>query len=175
MGRANKLTTPWRGKPLVRHVWDAAAGSKLSPLVVVTGHESDAVQAALPAGVHSVHNSDFESGMAGSIRSGIYRLQGHMPVVILLGDMPLVTKDHIDALIAAFEAAGSDKAIVVSTCDGNPGNPVLFGKAHFAALKMLEGDQGAKSVVAAQAGNVIKIEIGEAGRRDFDTPDMFEL
>ena len=172
MGDANKLTTLWNGKPLVRYVADAALASRLEKVVVVTGHEPEKVEAVLPEGCLIAWNGDYAEGMAGSIRCGQYRLQGYGPVMILLGDMPLVSAQHIDSMIAAFEG-GDDETIVVATADGRWGNPVLFGVSHFRALKLLDGDTGARSVIEANGEKVVEVEIGEAAKRDFDTQEAF--
>ncbi|MFD0917648.1 NTP transferase domain-containing protein [Pseudahrensia aquimaris] len=173
MGVENKLMRVWRGKPLVRHVYDAAVASDLAVVVSVTGHEADLVASCLPGDAAMTCNGDYANGMAGSIRAGLYRLQGHGPVMILLGDMPLVTTHHINAMLDAFQAAASDNAIVVATHEGKIGNPVIFGKEHFAALKLLEGDRGAGELVRNSADTLIKVEIGPAASQDFDTPDAF--
>lgn len=172
MGSENKLVREWNGKPLVRHVYDAASRSKLFRLAVVTGHEREAVEACLPEDAPRTHNGDYANGMAGSIRAGSYRLQGHGPMMILLGDMPLVMSEHINSMIDTYMEADSDKAIIAAACNGDIGNPVLFGKAHFVSLKLLEGDRGGFSLLQNNA--VIAVEIGEAARRDFDTPEAFE-
>ncbi len=173
MGAQNKLITEWQGKPLVRHVVDAALASKLSPVVVVTGHEADAVEAALPANIALTRNGDYANGMAGSLLAGIYRIQGLAPMMILLGDMPVVQTADIDSLIAAYKSAGSKSAIVVATSDGDFGNPVIFGPDWFVPLKLLEGDRGARELIEANPDDVITVEIGEAARRDFDVPEAF--
>ena len=173
MKGSNKLTTNWHGKPLVYHVAKAALGSQLEKVVAVTGHHAEAVEAALPDGCLIAWNGDYAEGMAGSIRCGQYRMQGYGPVLILLGDMPLVTSAHIDSMIAAFED-GTDDTIIVATANGVFGNPVLFGGSHFVALKLLEGDSGARSIVDANRSTVVEVEIGAAARRDFDTSDAFD-
>ncbi len=172
MGEANKLTTPWNGKALVQHVAEAALTSCLDKVVVVTGHEAQDVEAVLPEGCLIAWNGDYAEGMAGSIRCGQYRLQGYGPLMVLLGDMPLLESRHIDALIHAFEQS-DDEAIIVATCNGKWGNPVLFGKDHFVALKLLDGDSGARSVVQKNRDSVVEVEIGQAAKRDFDTPEAF--
>lgn len=174
MGEENKLTRLWQGKPLVRHVFDAASASSLARLAIVTGHEGEAVRACLPDTAPVTENGDYANGIAGSIRAGLYRLQGHGPVMILLGDMPLVTSDHIDMMVSACESRQSDDAIIVATDGGKFGNPVLFGKAHFVALKLLEGDRGAGALVRQSVDMVTKVEIGAAASRDFDTPESFQ-
>ena len=167
-GKDNKLLAHWKGKPLVRHVVDAASASRLDRLAVVTGHEADRVRAALPNDVATIHNYEFREGMAGSLRAGCYRLQGHMPVMVLLGDMPLVTTVHINSLIDAFDG----ETITAATCRGEIGNPVLFPKSQFAALKCLDGDRGARSLL--KRADVLTVELGEAAARDFDTPDELD-
>ncbi len=182
MGAINKLTTPWNGKPLIAHVWDAISASAVAMCIVVTGHEADHVEMAVP-GAPNVHNPNFESGMASSIVCGLAALNSafssdHMElegVIILLGDMPLVSAAHIDGMVAAFERSNKGEAtIVVATDDGRLGNPVLFGKAHFEALKSLKGDRGARALIESHSSELIAVEIGRAAKRDFDTPKAFE-
>ncbi len=173
MGEDNKLCMMWHDKPLVQHVLDAVSASRLDRFCVITGHEAERVEALLPRGCATFRNSDYANGMAGSIRAGIYRLQGRAAVMILLGDMPMVESKHIDELISAYSSAASEKAIVVATADGQWGNPVLFGPSYFTALKLLEGDSGARTLIKAHRDHVIEIEIGEAAQRDFDTPESF--
>ncbi len=172
MGDANKLTTVWNGKPLVRHVAEAALASRLNKVVVVTGHEADEVEAVLPKGCLVAWNGDYAEGMAGSIRCGQYRLQGYGPVMIMLGDMPLLECEHINALMDAFENA-QDKAIIVATCNEQWGNPVLFDTSYFTDLKLLDGDAGARSLIERNRDRVVEVEIGPAAKRDFDTQDAF--
>ena len=71
MGEVNKLTKIWRGKPLVSHVMDAARSSALSDIVVVTGHQAEQVAVCVGDEARLVHNPDFATGMASSLRAGI--------------------------------------------------------------------------------------------------------
>ncbi len=175
MGSRNKLLEMWNGKSLVCHVADSALASRLERVSAALGHEADAVEAALPEGLGIFVNGDFANGMAGSIRAGIYRLRGLAHVMILLGDMPLVTADHINALIAAFENHAGSDCIVVATNEGEWGNPVLFGVDFFAELKQLDGDAGARSVMNVHRDKIIEVEIGVAAAKDFDTPEAFDV
>ena len=173
MGVRNKLLKVWKEKPLVRHVVDAALESELNHVVAVLGHEAARVETALPQDFPTFVNGDFANGMAGSIRAGLYRLQGLAHVMVLLGDMPLLSNDHINALISAFRKQDSEDCIVVATNQGEWGNPVLFGVQYFADLKLLEGDSGARSVMNAHREKIIEVEIGLAAAKDFDTPESF--
>ena len=49
---------------------------------------------------------------------------------------------------------------------------MLFGSEHFRAMQLLQGDEGAKTVLRAQASNVRFVEIDDAAiLLDIDQPD----
>ncbi|MEL6967603.1 MAG: nucleotidyltransferase family protein [Pseudomonadota bacterium] len=184
-GAANKLTATFQGRPLLSHVFDAALSSRLSWLGAVTGHEHDAIAQLVPEGVSLLHNPSYRDGMATSLVRGVEAVraldQPMQGLLVMLGDMPLVTADHVDTMFAAF-AAGDARRIVVASDGETPGNPVLFGRAHFAALAQLAGEQGdqvgkvdwgARRIVQDNREDVVFQHIGKAALRDFDTPDAF--
>ncbi len=167
MGARNKLLEVWNGKPLMRHVVDAALASELDDVLVVLGHEADTVQAVLPGGVHTVLAPGFMDGLSATLRAGMAASEG--PVMVLLGDMPLVSASHINALLAAFNG---ENPLVAASHEGRLGNPVLFGTPYRNKLLTLTGDKGARSLLETEP--VSRVEIGPAALRDFDTPDAFE-
>ena len=71
--------------------------------------------------------------------------------MIALGDMPLVTPDVVRRLIAAFSPA-EHRSICVPVFEGERGNPVLWGRQHFEALKRSTGDRGARGAVRSACG-----------------------
>jgi molybdenum cofactor cytidylyltransferase len=173
MGAANKLLADVGGKPMVRRVVEAALASRARPVVVVTGHEAASVVAALPGlEVTFVGNPDYAIGLSSSLKAGI----GAVPAsadgaLVLLGDMPQITGALIDRLIAAFAASPGD-AIIVPTQKGRRGNPVLWPRAHFGEMLQLEGDAGAKRLMAAHAADVREVDLGtDAIFADVDTPE----
>ena len=91
--------------------------------------------------------------------------------MILLGDMPLVTPEIIGRLIAAFNP-GEGRAICVPVHEGRRGNPVLWGREFFAEIAKLDGDEGARRLLAAHADGLREVDAGSAAiHRDFDTPE----
>ncbi len=172
MGVANKLTETLRGKPLVRHVAEAAAASGAAPLIVVTGHQADAVRGALAGlDVTFVHNPRFAEGMATSLQAGIAAAGGDVDgALVLLGDMPDVSAGDIGRLLAAFSPADG-RAIVVPVRDGRRGNPVVWSAAFFGEIAGITGDGGAKALFARHADGIAEVEMGTDGvLRDIDTP-----
>lgn len=175
MGTGNKLLALIDGRPLVRLAAESALESGLSSLQAVTGHMQAEVASALSGlDITMIHNPDFADGMAGSIRAGILALPDDADAaLILLADMPGITGEVIDRLIAAFDPA-KGKTIVVPTMSGKRGNPVLWDRRHFPELLRLEGDTGARHLIVANADQVAEVEIGDAARLDLDTPEALK-
>jgi molybdenum cofactor cytidylyltransferase len=171
-----KLIAELDGKPLVRHVADAALASTARPVTVVTGHARDLVQEAL-AGVplKFVHNEDYATGLASSLRVGIAAVPASASgAIILLGDMPLVAADLIDQLVRRLEASSEADAIVPVT-QRRRGNPVLLARSLFPAVAQLTGDDGARLLLRQPGIHVVEIAVsGDAASADVDTPEALE-
>src|SRR6476620_2823980 len=90
LGPVTKLVAQHEGKPLVRHVAEAALAAGLAPLIVVTGHAQDAVEQALhDLTFTAVHNAAYASGMASSLKAGLAAVPADaQAAIVLLGDMP---------------------------------------------------------------------------------------
>jgi molybdenum cofactor cytidylyltransferase len=169
----NKLTSLLDGRAIVRRTVEAALQSKARPIVVVTGHEREAVEAALAGlDVTFIHNSAYAEGLSTSLRAGLGALRSEADAaVVLLGDMPLLPAVLVDRLIAAYEPK-EGRSIVVPVRGERRGNPVLWGRAYFAALMGLKGDVGAKHVLAENAEAVAEVAAEtDAIFIDIDTPE----
>ncbi len=109
---------------------EAALASRARPVVVVTGHAREAVEAAL-AGlpVLFVDNAEFATGVASSLKAGVAALPGEVAgALVLLGDMPAVEAATLDRLIDAFAARPLALA-AAPVHAGRRGNPVLLSRA----------------------------------------------
>jgi molybdenum cofactor cytidylyltransferase len=178
MGRRNKLLEEINGMPMVRHVALALGASQVAKTIVVTGHEDTKVRQALDGlDVGYAHNPDYEQGLSTSLRAGLEALgddTGIDGVVICLGDMPSVTPLLINRLIAAFRPA-EGRAIVLPTHDGKRGNPVLWDRRFFDAMKTVAGDVGARHLLGENEELVTEIEAGDdAVLLDIDTPQALK-
>src|SRR5260221_14145702 len=68
---AHKLLLPLGGRPLVSYAVAAACASRAAPVVVVLGHDAEAVRVALlPHRQRYVINDAFASAMASPLRAG---------------------------------------------------------------------------------------------------------
>jgi molybdenum cofactor cytidylyltransferase len=169
----SKLVALLDGEPLVRRAAGAGLASRARPVVVVTGHARADVEAALQGlPVAFAHNADFALGLASSLKAGVAALPPDVAgVLVLLGDMPRVDAATLDRLIEAF-AAHPQALAVVPVRDGRRGNPLLLSHALFAALARLEGDEGARRLVAAaDPARVVEVAVESGGvTLDIDTP-----
>ena len=176
MGGPNKLLAEIGGKPLVRIVMDAVLASRARPVVVVTGHQRDKVEAAL-AGlpVKFVHNPHFADGLGTSLKAGIAALPAEADgAIVCLGDMPQVDAALIDRLIGAFDP-DHGALVVVPTIDGKRGNPVVWSRRFFPDLMAVEGDVGARYLIGRYTEAVAEVPLtGTAALTDVDTPEALE-
>jgi molybdenum cofactor cytidylyltransferase len=174
MGGTNKLLAPIDGAPMVARVVDAFLASKADPVLVVLGHEAERVRAALAGrDVRFVENPAYEEGLGASLRAGIEALEEDVDAALVgLGDMPRVQPAHIDRLIEAFDPAGP-ATIVVPVHERKRGHPVLWSSRHFAEMRKLGGDVGARGLLERHADAVRAVPIDDAAiHLDVDTPEM---
>jgi molybdenum cofactor cytidylyltransferase len=169
-GGPNKLLATLDGKPLVRHVVEAALASAVSGVTVVTGHMADRIEAALTGlPVQFVHNPDYAAGLSTSLKVGIAALpESAAATLVLLADMPRVEAAAINSLVAAFDPDRGTH-VVVPTFEGRRGNPVLWSRRFFEALAGIQGDVGARHLIGENAAVVTEVELGPAVALDLDT------
>jgi molybdenum cofactor cytidylyltransferase len=173
MGQANKLLAPVDDRPMIAHAVDAMLASHADPVIVVTGHQAEAVRAALgERPVIWTHNPDYALGLSSSLAAGLAALpEDAEGVVIGLGDMPRITAAQIDRLIAAFNPL-EGRAICVPTVRGKRGNPVLFATRFVPEMRAIGGDVGARHLIGEHAEEVVEIEFDDDGTLlDIDTPE----
>jgi molybdenum cofactor cytidylyltransferase len=176
MGGPNKLLAEIGGRPLVRIVTEQALASQASDVIVVTGHQAEQVEKALLGlKVKFVRNPDFAEGLASSVKAGIAAVPDNADgAVICLGDMPLISAHLIDRLIEAF-APDRGNLIAVPVSDGRHGNPVLWSRRFFSELMTLDGDIGARHLIAKHSEAVAEVPVeGHGAFLDIDTPQALE-
>lgn len=174
LGR-NKQLLPLHGQPLLRHTLRRVLASRLDAVILVVGHEADAVrEAARGLPVTVVSNPDYAEGQSTSVRAGLAALPPNTEAaVFILGDQPGTDGEVIDALIDAWRESGAP--VVAPRFTDRTGNPVLFDRRVFPEFDALTGDTGAKPVVAAhrRAGDLLLVPIEQPAPRDVDTDEDF--
>lgn len=179
-GSSSRLGTPkqlllYAGQTLIQHAAAAATTSNASPVMVVLGANTAAIQSVLKNNAaHTVVNTEWEEGIASSIRCGIKALTALNPlaaaVIFMLADQPFVSNNVLNDLMATHQNTG--KRIVASMYGDSFGTPALFHKSIFPELLQLKGDAGAKSIIRKHFNAAAFIAFPE-GKIDIDTTNDY--
>lgn len=171
MGAVNKLLLDVNGVPMIRGVVETLMRDEIEPVVVVTGHEYEQVEACLEGiPVQFAFNPRYEEGMGASIAVGIRSLAAgrHSGVLVCVGDLPNLNSSVVAKLVNAFQAERGQR-IVAPVFQGKRGHPVLFPIGYSEKLKQLRGDVGARDLLRQDAQLVVELETEDDGvTRDWD-------
>ena len=145
-----KQLLDWKGEFFVHAVARTALEAGLSPVIVVTGANSEHVEEAVKdLDVLIVKNDDWKSGQGSSIKAGIRKLtisptSTSGGAIFLLADQPQITTSLIRALVEKH-AEGLDPIVAPLVIDQRA-NPVLFDEVTFADLLDIKGDVGGRAI-----------------------------
>lgn len=176
-GGSHKLLAEFDGVPLVRRSVQTALESNALNVTVVTGHRRAEIEQALAGlSVSTIENPNYASGMASSLITGmsVEAVRDADGILMMLADMPGVSADDLNILIAAFHESGA-RAIVRAVSRGKRGNPVILPRSLNAAILRLEGDIGARHIIETAGVPIVDVEIGDAAHLDVDTPEAVIL
>jgi len=173
MGR-NKLLFDLGGETVVRRTVRTAMEAGLAPVVVVLGHDADAVRAALASmPCRFVVNAQYAAGMNGSACAGIAALPPDVSAaVVLLADMPFVSAAMLGTLVERYRAG--DVLLVVSEYDRVQAPPSLFDHSLFAELAGEIGRGCPKRMRRRHPEATAVVAWPAAALADLDVPDDYE-
>ena len=174
MGQTKQLVpwpTPTGSKPLIAAAYDAIRPI-CDEMVVVLGHEPDAVAAALAERSFQAAYSDADAAMFESIHAGIAAAQSIDPSarsVLQPGDHPEATSIPLTTLLNA-SLQRPDNAIIPEF-QGRGGHPVLIPPAVAAVLVHAECPNGLGQYWLDHPDLVHRVPVDDASiLRDVDTP-----
>lgn len=163
-------------RTFIERIVDAALESGLHRVFLVLGHRHRAVTAALGGRTDDprleiVINPGYRTGQGSSVKAGIEKARSAFrSVMFLVADQPFLDAGTIDRLLSRFWA--SEKSICVPVCQGRRGSPTLFDHRMYPHLMGIEGDRGARSVIADHPHHVLAVAVDTTLRLlDVDTPD----
>lgn len=159
-----KLMLEVDGKPLYYYGLRNCVESRLMRVIVVLGDGSEELResiALLFGGTEKisiVENSDFELGMMLSLKKGLGSLGSDCRgAMVLLADMPLVTADIIDRLLAAFE---KEERIIVPECRGDQYHPRIIPAGLFPEFLRLGDDEKGTKVLDEYSEEIVRVMVG---------------
>ena len=173
----NKLVKKYKNIPLIKHAVSNVLNSPIDELIIVLGYQKKAIEKIIGENkkIKFIANPNFESGIASSIKKGLDSLSKETEAFfICLGDMPNVNKEIYNQLINA-SFSNKDKEIFVPYYQERQANPILFSKKMKDEIQKIEGDFGAKKIIADNEKKVFKLSIQDKGViTDFNNITDFE-
>ena len=177
MGRPKALL-PYRGTTLLHHSAQTLCATSCSPRIAVVSPEIvKGCWQMKDVGVVLVVNPDPLRGLASSLRMALDAIEssaGADPVkgiLITLVDQPLVTPEHLNAVVAAGAATG----LAATSWPTTFGPPVFLYRSFFPALKELRGDEGAKKILRGDLDSVRMVDFAGAELDIDDAADYERL
>jgi len=173
MGR-DKLSLPFRGMPLLQHVVNAARESTLNDITVVLPRNSELETTVDFTGCNVVTSIHRDMGQAQSLQTGLRSVMDLADgCMVLLGDQPLITPASIDMLVGAFSQ--QPECWVAPVQEDMRGNPITIPSAWFPRVFELEGDTGARPLLAERGVALRLVRVNEIGPFiDVDTAQQYE-
>lgn len=171
----HKLALPVDGKPMLLRTVDYVLAAELSEVIVVLGHAADELNFLPDKRLQIVHNQDFHTGMASSIRCGMQHISARSDAVLIaLGDMPFIEPTTVRLMCESAQNLRIP-TILRPAYLGQAGHPVLFSQHFFADLMLLNGDCGALSIIQKNQSVLREIDCDDAGVViDIDTPEALQ-
>ena len=181
MGRS-KATLPLDGgDTFLSRIVRTFAVAGVEDVVVVVGHDADAIVASFAAveGVAArarfVDNPDYEQGQLSSLLAGLRVVDrpGVVAVLMTLVDVPLVSAHTVRAVVERYRTT---RAPIVRPVRGDQhGHPVLIDRSLFDALRHADPSSGAKPIIRANVSAVGDVQVDDPGAfADADTPEDYE-
>ena len=166
---SDKLCVAVDGTPLVaRSARNLMQGVGSVLAVIPAG--STSLRAILEgAGCEILESPHTVRGLGASLASGVSASAEAQGWIVALGDMPYIRA----ATIAAVKERLARGALIAAPTlsGGQRGHPVGFSRSLRSKLIAIDGEEGARSVIAAHHRQVVLIEVDDPGIvKDVDTP-----
>ncbi|MBU1745280.1 MAG: molybdenum cofactor cytidylyltransferase [Proteobacteria bacterium] len=175
MGRPKQMLA-WQGKTLLRQVLENLIRSDAGEIILVLGHEAEAISKSLTESqIKIVINPDYKQGMASSLRHGLLAMDPESEAfLVLLADQPDIGPEIMNRMIREFKQANPRRGIVRPVYRGLRGHPVLIGVRYLQEALQLQGDVGARQILANHPEDILEIEVNQDGiLKDIDTPEAY--
>ncbi|HUL42285.1 MAG TPA: nucleotidyltransferase family protein [Burkholderiales bacterium] len=158
------------GLPVVTAAARNLKGALNHVVAVVRPGEAELSKLLIQEGLDTVACAEAWRGMGASLAFGVSIARDADGWIVALADMPQVQRQTIMALA---QAIASGTALAAPYFAGRRGHPVAFGKKYLDDLLQLDGDQGARTLLARDSRELVRIDTHDPGILiDIDTPDQ---
>jgi molybdenum cofactor cytidylyltransferase len=156
------------GGPVAVAAGRALVAAIPNSLAVVRPGEPALTDRLSSIGLRILAHPGAERGIGTSVAAGVSACPDAPGWIVALGDMPWVRPETIQELLAALNRGAP---LVAPNYAGTRGHPVGFSAAWRRALLSLDGDRGARDLIAAPGSGLVLLPTSDPGVvRDIDTP-----
>jgi CTP:molybdopterin cytidylyltransferase MocA len=181
-GRSKALLEIGERETFLTRIIESFHGAGVNDVVVVVGHEADAVRASVidrgiplqpdsDRAIRLVFNPDYETGQLSSLLAGLNAIDGPgvRAMLMTLVDVPAASAATIRRVMDRYLETN---APVVRPVRGDEhGHPVLIDRRLFDELRRADPATGAKPIVRAYASELGNVAVVDEGAFfDVDTP-----
>jgi bifunctional UDP-N-acetylglucosamine pyrophosphorylase/glucosamine-1-phosphate N-acetyltransferase len=148
-----KVLHPVGGRPMLLWVLDALESVTPDEVVVVVGHQADAVRAILPEGVGSaLQLRQLGTGHATIVALSALEVAPDDDVLVMPGDMPLVSGSTLAAMLELHRAEGAAATLLSVELD----KPNAYGR-------VIRKGGSVVGIVEAKDATAEQLEVREVG------------
>jgi len=134
-----KVLHPALGRPLLDHVIDAVRGAGVERIVIVVGHQADAVRAAVAARGVEFATQEQQLGTGHAVLQAAPLLAGRTgTTLVLCGDTPLLTSETLVDLLATHRQSGAAATVLSALLDDPTGYGRVIRDAHGHVQRIVE-------------------------------------
>lgn len=186
-GGTAKVLMPFGRGTVLSRLCGTIAQSRVYRAVIVTGFQHEIVTEHVESDISPLfrdggkelviaRNSRYEDGMAVSFRVGAGFLSSpENPILLFLGDQPLVTVATIDRIIGTFEdlhKGRNEPLLIHPRYDGKKGHPVLFSGRLQDEIMQLTRDDQVRYLTWKHRERAFVLDVEDEGiGLDIDTPE----
>lgn len=169
MQGTDKLMLQIDGVPLLQRTVSRAAQAA-SDVVVTLPRKSARKSCIADQPIKIIEIDNPARGMSASLSVGAQAISPNNAIMILPADMPDITTDDLDKIIAEFQR--TPRIVRGASRTGKAGHPVVFPNEYLPRFANLNGDQGARALFEGQSVDLVRLPNDHAVT-DLDTPEAW--
>jgi molybdenum cofactor cytidylyltransferase len=175
MGQPKQLL-PYAGHTVIEQIVSVLLPCPLAEVVVVTGHERQAIEATLATWpVRCVFNPNYEQGeMLSSVQCGLAELETKITAaaLIVLSDQPQLEAAVVRQLIDTYCAEPGP--LIIPSFQMRRGHPILIDRVCWPEILALDTSRMLRDVIRTHAAKIQYVVVEtESVLRDIDTPEAY--
>ncbi|PYT14900.1 MAG: 4-diphosphocytidyl-2C-methyl-D-erythritol synthase [Acidobacteria bacterium] len=169
-----KALLEYRGETFVGRLI-RVLGGLCDPVIVVLGHDADAIRRQAGEGAGFVVNPDPERGQLSSLQTALAAVPAQAEGFLFTPvDCPAAERETVARLVDAFQRRDASTVLVIPRFAGRRGHPVCAASVLKPEFLALPPTSQARDVVRRHAGATQYVDVEDAGvLTDVDDPEAY--